>query len=259
MRQFLLIFGLGCLGCLGLVLFRPAASVSSAGPPAAALAPGAARPIYGWRICQDLGVGLVPGLGVNRQRFKICQGEGWVSLAYCTNTNLPAPPLGTLCSFVNATDLWCGDQYQLLREYAVVATAAPTLTPTRTPTRTFTPTNTPTSTPTRTFTPTATATPTRTATATPTAKATATRTRAPTASPTRIATSAKKNTPRPSYTPTWSGGGGGSQRTRPGGPGNLDAPSESILSLVVLLAIIFVARGTLRKRQAECEREQQPH
>jgi len=137
-------------------------------------------PISGWRVCADLGIGPVPGVDGNRQRFRLCHDQGWQMRVYCLQPTRPAPPLGTVCRRVTDDTYSCGAGLQNLREYRVetTPTATPTLAPTRaptnTPTATATVTQTPTPTPTETETPTSTATatssptPTRTSTVTPT-------------------------------------------------------------------------------------------
>jgi hypothetical protein len=237
----------GMIGFFYLVLINLAVpgSPPQAAPKVSSDALLAARPVYGWRVCADLGVGLVPGLGIYRQRFRLCQGEGWVSLAYCTQTNQTPPPVNTLCSFVNASDVWCGDNYQILREYSVVATAAPS------PTRTFTPTFTFTPSATRTFT----ATNTATFTNTPTASYTPTRTRTPavnqtvTVAPSRSRTPGRLNTGSPSITP--GAGGGNNQRVRPGGPGNLEWYLVSGFSILTWLAAGILAWRAVRTLRAQ--------
>src|SRR5512141_1363949 len=107
-RILFLIFGFG-LGCL--LIFFASGSPSSTGAvaqaaPAGPAAPGA-KPIYGWRVCEDLGQGTIPGIGT-RQRFRLCQGDGWVVAAYCLDVGKTPPPLNTLCSYVSATNIWCG-------------------------------------------------------------------------------------------------------------------------------------------------------
>lgn len=120
------------------------------------------KPIYNWIVCADLGWGPVPGLPDPRQRFRLCHNQGWQVLAYCLQTNRPAPAVGTRCSRITADSYWCGSGVQILREYNVLQT--PTPTPTATSTATSTPSPTPTGTPTST--PTGTPSPTPTSTAT---------------------------------------------------------------------------------------------
>lgn len=182
------------------------------------LAVDADRPVYGWSICADLGSALIPGVGV-RQRFRVCQGGDWVILAYCLNTELPAPALGTTCSFVNATDLWCGEAVQLLREYALLQTPAPTATATRTATATATAT--------------ATRTPTRTATLPPTSTLLPTSSLPPPSTRTQQAPTIVSRVTQ--VVPT---------RTRPGGPGNL----EAVLLPVGVGGFSLLAAGVLAWR-----------
>lgn len=115
------------------------------------LSPLAQKPVHNWRVCQDLGVGPVPGLSEPRLRLRLCHNRGWEVLTYCLQPQRPAPSIGTRCSRVSANTYWCGTGFQNLREYAVEQT------PTATPTATFTPTST--STPIPTSTPTSTASP----------------------------------------------------------------------------------------------------
>ena len=103
-----------------------------------------AKPVKGWVICKDLGIGPVPGLADSRQRFKLCHPSGWEVKTYCTFPNYPAPRLGATCT--RSGDIYtCGGGVQQLREYVVIATppantatppaltATPTLTATTTP------------------------------------------------------------------------------------------------------------------------------
>ena len=103
------------------------------------------EPTYNWRVCADLGVGVVPGLGIRRQRFRLCHNQGWQVLAYCLQPARPAPAIGTRCSRVNANTFWCGNGIQNLRTYRVEETPTPTPTTSGTPAPTGTPT--PTTTP----------------------------------------------------------------------------------------------------------------
>lgn len=107
------------------------------------------QPAYGWYVCADLGVGPVPGLGENRQRFSLCHGDGWEILAYCLDPGMPMPEYGTTCEEIPGEVWFCGEAVQRLQLYDVVATPTPP-TPTRTPTATptITPSPTPTITPT---------------------------------------------------------------------------------------------------------------
>jgi len=97
-------------------------------------------PRYNWRVCEDLGVGPVPGLPDARQRFRLCHNQGWQLLAYCLQPTRPAPVVGTTCSRISGNTYWCGDGIQNLREYAVLQTPAPTPTPSPTSTPSATPT-----------------------------------------------------------------------------------------------------------------------
>jgi hypothetical protein len=157
-------------------------------------------PIDGWVICEDLGIGEVPG-HTPAQRFRLCNGDSWELLAYCLNQSLPAPPEGTVCERINEDTFWCGDEYQPIRIYEIQPTS--TAVPTETATRTATPAPTKTHTPTHTLTHTPTHTPTHTSTHTPTNTPTHTPTHTPTLT----------ITPSPTYTPT--------RRPRMGGHSNL--------------------------------------
>jgi hypothetical protein len=44
---------------------------------AGVLSPFYDKPVHNWRVCADLGVGVVPGLGIRRQRFRLCHSQGW--------------------------------------------------------------------------------------------------------------------------------------------------------------------------------------
>jgi hypothetical protein len=114
------------------------------------IAPLGDKPEQNWRVCRDLGVGNVPGLGIRRQRFRLCHAQGWEVLTYCLEPNLPAPAVGTRCTRTDANTYWCGSGLQRLREYSVeetptvaAVTQAPTATSTSTPTLTPTATRTP--------------------------------------------------------------------------------------------------------------------
>ena len=111
------------------------------------IAPMGDKPVQNWRVCRDLGVGNVPGLGIRAQRFRLCHTQGWEVLAYCLEPNLPAPAVGTRCTRTDANTYWCGSGLQRLREYSVQET------PTAVPTRTAVPSSTPTPIPTPTSTP----------------------------------------------------------------------------------------------------------
>ncbi len=102
------------------------------------------KPRYNWRVCEDLGVGPVPGVPDARQRFRMCHNQGWQLLAYCLQPDRPAPAIDTMCSRINDDTYWCGDGIQNLEEYAILQTPAPS--PTPTPTSTATPSPSPTST-----------------------------------------------------------------------------------------------------------------
>jgi hypothetical protein len=110
--------------------------------------PFAVKPVNGWVVCQDLGIGPIPGVPGARQRFVLCHPSGWQVRVYCLDTSKPPPPLGHSCTRVSSDTYWCGNVYQPLREYQILVTPTHTPTPTLTPTPTSTPTFTPTSTPT---------------------------------------------------------------------------------------------------------------
>lgn len=139
------------------------------------------KPIQDWYVCADMGVGPVPGLTEPRQRFRLCHLDGWRLRAYCLQPNLPAPPVGTVCTRISDDTYSCGNGIQNLREYAVLDTPSLTLTATTTPSQTPT------------------ASPTYTATPSP----------SPTATSTRTPTITQTPPPAPSPTPT--------DRTVPGG------------------------------------------
>lgn len=104
-------------------------------------------PRYNWYVCEDLGVGSVPGVPGLYQRMRLCHRQGWQVLAYCIEPDIPPPPLNTICARISTDTYWCGDLFQLLREYAQEETPTPAPTDTQTPVPTQTGTSTPTSTP----------------------------------------------------------------------------------------------------------------
>lgn len=113
------------------------------------------KPVLGWVVARDLGVGDVPGLSTPRQRVRLNHNSGWVVDTYCLRPELPVPVIGTLCERTGEDTYWCGNGLQPLKEYRIreepTPTNTPTVTPTATPTPTLTPTNTlaPSPTPTR--------------------------------------------------------------------------------------------------------------
>lgn len=138
----------------GLILILLATGVRWSQPTSAApalpfdelfIAPQGEKPEQNWRVCRDLGVGNVPGLGIRRQRFRLCHSQGWEVLAYCLEPSLPAPAVGTRCSRTNANTYWCGSGLQRLREYSVQETPTAAAPPSPVPTETAlpTPTNSP--------------------------------------------------------------------------------------------------------------------
>ena len=157
------------------------------------------QPTYNWYVCEDLGLGTIPGVPELRQILRLCHNQGWEIRAYCLQPSLPVPPLGTSCSHTPEGTYWCGDNYQLLEEFILDIT--PTSSPVPSETHTDTPTQTPqpsaTQTPSQSATPTATSTPTEIPTDTPPPTLTP---RPPTRTPpqTRTAT----NTPIPSISAT---------------------------------------------------------
>ncbi len=113
------------------------------------------KPVQGWVVARDLGVGDVPGLSTPRQRVRLTHRSGWVVDTFCQRPDLPVPVIGTLCERTGEDTYWCGTGLQPLKEYRIreqpTPTNTPTLTPTETPTLTLTPTSTlaPSPTPTR--------------------------------------------------------------------------------------------------------------
>jgi hypothetical protein len=103
-------------------------------------------PVHGWRVCEDLGEGSVPGLGVTRQRFRLCN-SGWELLTFCVDPGATPPALGALCSRISENRYWCGDNIQEVEFYQMLQTPAPEPPPTATLTPTATVTYTPTSLP----------------------------------------------------------------------------------------------------------------
>ncbi len=99
------------------------------------------QPTYNWFVCEDLGLGTVPGVPGLRQILRLCHNQGWEIRAYCLQPSLPAPPIGTTCSHTEDGPYWCGDSYQLLEEFILDVT--PTSTPLPTVTNTAIPTQTP--------------------------------------------------------------------------------------------------------------------
>lgn len=110
------------------------------------------KPVEGWVVCRDLGVGDVPGVAQPRQRVQLCHDQGWRVNTYCLRPALPVPLLGTQCTRIDEVTYWCGNGLQPLREYRIVDQPIPTptatATPTETPTQTATPQVLPTQTPT---------------------------------------------------------------------------------------------------------------
>lgn len=94
------------------------------------------KPIDGWIVCQDLGVGTVPGLDEVRQRFKLCHPSGWEILTYCLRPGLPQPSVGASCTRTGEDTYWCGRGIQPVKEYTIVQIPTDTPPPS---TATFTP------------------------------------------------------------------------------------------------------------------------
>lgn len=114
--------------------------------PPVAFAALADLPGSNWRVCRDLGFGLVPGVSTPRQRFKLCHPQGWQVRAYCKDPTMLPPATGTSCTR-SSDNFNCGAAVQRLKLYRIIeAPLAPTFTPTPTVTTTSTPTPTPTGT-----------------------------------------------------------------------------------------------------------------
>jgi hypothetical protein len=90
------------------------------------------KPIYGWRVCGDLGFGNVPGVPNPRVRLRLCHASGWVLYTYCTQPSIPAPPIGTICERISGRTFVCGGGYQRIREYRIIQMPVDTPTPTAT-------------------------------------------------------------------------------------------------------------------------------
>lgn len=98
-------------------------------------------PIHGWVVCDDLGIGFVPGIG-NEHQFRLCREGIWQVMAFCLEPGRPVPSIGTICELIDNHTFWCSDEVQLLSIYEIMATSTPA------PTTTMTPTSTPTLVPT---------------------------------------------------------------------------------------------------------------
>lgn len=90
------------------------------------------QPIYNWYVCEDLGMGTIPGVPDQRQILRLCHNQGWQIRAYCMQPSMPAPPIGVSCSHTPEGPYWCGDSYQLLQEYILDVTPTATQIPTET-------------------------------------------------------------------------------------------------------------------------------
>lgn len=188
-------------------------------------------PTEGWRVCEDLGVGTVPGLGEERQRFLVCNNPaGWEVQAYCLDPGQTPPSVGAYCSLVGENTLWCGDAVQQIEIYAILQ-IPPTPSATPTATQTSTATMTPTATPSPTSTMTSTATPIPSASAVP-----------PSATPLPSQTApAATQAPAPRPTAT--------QRIAPGGPGNLGRIGlGALLTGTMLIGMVLLVRKGSRRR-----------
>jgi hypothetical protein len=104
------------------------------------------KPVEGWVVCKDLGIGTVPGLSGTHQRIRLCHQEGWIVNTYCLRPDLPVPLLGGFCTRINEDTYNCGRGLQPLKEYQVRQTPTVSPLPTDTPTPTLTQTNPPTQT-----------------------------------------------------------------------------------------------------------------
>lgn len=167
-----------------------------------------APPIYNWFVCEDLGVGSVPGVPDLRQILRLCHNQGWEIRTYCLQPGIPAPPIGSTCSQPAEGNFWCGDEFQLLQEFALdvtpTASPNPSVTNTRIPSQTSPPplnTQTPTWTPTGTQTPTSTVLSSDTPPPTSTPRLTQTPTRTNTPAPSTTGTVVNSETPMVSSTP----------------------------------------------------------
>jgi len=142
-----IISALVLLGILGLHN-SPTAAAKSAASVVQEIALQEDKPVNGWVVCKDLGVGPVPGLSGNRQRIRLCHQAGWEVDTYCLRPDLPVPLVGGSCQRTGPDTYWCGNGLQPLKEYRIRQTPTPTPTETLTPTPSPTPTQTSTQTPT---------------------------------------------------------------------------------------------------------------
>lgn len=102
------------------------------------------KPVDGWTVCKNLGVGPVPGVSGNRQRVQLCHPSGWVVNTYCLRPDLPVPPNGHQCRRTGEDTYNCGRNWQPLKEYKILETPTPPVSETPTSTATVTQTMTPT-------------------------------------------------------------------------------------------------------------------
>jgi hypothetical protein len=88
----------------------------------------APKPVEGWYVCRNLGIGAVPGVPDPRQRLKLCHDSGWEVYAYCTQVGLPVPPVGRRCTRISGDTYQCGARNQRVREYRILETPVETAT-----------------------------------------------------------------------------------------------------------------------------------
>jgi hypothetical protein len=121
--------------CLAFVVsaFAAVLTVGSPATPARAAPLFAPKPVNGWYVCANLGIGQVPGVPDARQRLRLCHPSGWVVNTYCTQVGLPVPPIGRSCTRINEDTYRCGAGNQRVREYRTLQT--PVNTPTATTTQ----------------------------------------------------------------------------------------------------------------------------
>lgn len=155
-RLYLILTGLGIGLIVTLLVVYNVVSSSSRSPDIALSVPqekalaSSGKPIEGWYICADLGVGPVPERVKERQRFILCHPDGYEIKTYCLNPNLPNPPFSAQCTRIGELTYWCGSGVQPVKEYYEPPPPTPNFTATYTPTPTATYTPTPTATPTAT-------------------------------------------------------------------------------------------------------------
>lgn len=172
-------------------------------------------PVFGWKVCEDLGMGVVPGVPGEVQRFILCHGDGWELQAYCLEPEIPPPPVDTICERIDEDTYWCGDDFQHLRHFQILQTPLP---PTSTPT------------------------PTQTVTPSPTPTQTAT------SSPTSTQTVVPSPTPAPTETPTVPPVQSPTPRPPTGGKGNAEAGDIARWAAGLLLLVTGLALAILDRR-----------